>query len=493
VTVNSSGRPGGVGNRGQTNRSSINGGGKGTGGGSQANRTVVDPKSKAAARAIVDSIANDYSGEGIGSALGGGKMGKPSDSSSNKHTYNWSVDPTQQPNAVDPVDYHDDPYAQEIMNAVYNGLGIVGGGVGAAATVAGMIGGGPTLSDMLGFDKQTSPVTGVSSYSHPSSTGQTHGDGLAAQQMQSGNGGGGASAPAAAPDTSQWTLDNIYNTLSHGAQGSDLYYLQQRGLAPMDASSIPDQWMPVFQREFDRIKGTVPTSVTSGATNGQFGDEASYNAALQQIGALFPSTIGQQALDAEQQRKQNTFKTGVGSLGLEGQVSSAFGDTSDDDILKGIYDAQYQPAATQLMNAFKRGALNPSGYNYGMSQLETQGKAGMGKLQDAGAAARATQSGGLNDYIQSIYNKASGWQLGQPDFDPTSASSEFTNRFNTAKSNLDSNLQGLSPSIFDVSSALRNAGTVQGTTSRGGLADTIANRSYQKRNQSRGIGSTGAF
>lgn len=339
----------------------------------------------------------------------------------------------------------------------------------------------------------TSPVTGSSYYNGRGMAMNAKGDVINPQTGQVLY--NASQQPATNPsDPSNLTLDHLYDQIGGVTNASDLYYLQQRGLVPMDATSIPDQWSPVFQREFDRVKAGVPTSATSTATNGAFGNQADYNSALQSISALFPGTFGDQALSAEEQRRQNAAHTSVAGLGLENEVSQNFGDTSDDAILQDIYNKMYDPASTQLMNALKRGALNPAGYQYGMNKLDDQGKAGMAKLQQSGSDIRSSLSGGLNDDITSIYDKASKYKLGDPDFDASQFTGEFNNQLDSAKNQLSGQLNDIDlPNIFDVGSVLQGAGTVQGTTSRGGLLDTLAARNYQKRNTSRGVGSTGAF
>lgn len=423
--------------------------------------------------------------------------------------------------------YHANMTMADLYHMLSNGVSIAGGGLGMVGTVGDMLSGGALTNatgGLLGAGN-FGPADGSSTYNGRAAA--TNSQGTTANELNGGQQqfdtqGNPISTVTNSTDPSTLTLDNIYKYLGDTTGGSDLYYLQQRGLAPL--SITPDQWAgsggvpnagtstptdpaiaalhsqydPVFQREFDRVKSTVPTALTGtgtgyDTTSGQFDNQTDYDTALQQIANLFPTTFGNQALDAEQTRQQNTNKTAVSGLGFEGQIDKDFGDTSDDDIINSIYNQQYDPAMTQISNALKRGALTPQGYNYAVNTLNKQGDAGKAKLQSAGADERATLSGGLNDYLSTIYDKASGWQLGQSAFDPTQYTDEFNSRLGSAQTQLSGDLEGNVPNIFDIPTVLQGAGSVQGVTNRGGLLDTLADRGYQKRNATRGVGSTGAF
>jgi hypothetical protein len=295
-----------------------------------------------------------------------------------------------------------------------------------------------------------------------------------------------AAAPAAQTPQTPKTIEEYLNELKSNYIDPNMrYYLEQRGLVnPTDAPGIPEEWMGIQNREFDRIRNQLPTDLIDPKAK----DADVFN----QLRNYYSDQFGKNALDSEELRRRNEFTNQLNAKGYRGQVESGFGDTADDDIINSIINPQYQSAQDLLTNQQKRGTLTGTGYNYGMQQLGEQKNAANTKLQGIGAGQRATASGGVNDYLDEIYGKAGNYKLGEQ-FDPNAFDSEFGSRLTSAKSGLEGGIRGAAPSnLFDTSTVLSNAGTAQGQSSRGGLLDTLANRNRGS-GRSRGLGTQGAF
>lgn len=287
------------------------------------------------------------------------------------------------------------------------------------------------------------------------------------------------------PGDPAMTLDDYLAELTQNyIQPNSRYYLEQRGLIdPSAPEGIPAEWQPYFDREFNRIKGTLPQDL--------IGPNAKEEDVFNQLRNYYSDQFGKNALDAEELRRRNDYTTQLNAKGYRNQLEGAFGDTADDSIIESIINPQYQQAQDLLTNQQKRGTLTNTGFNYGMKALGEQRNAANTRLQGIGAQQRSTLSGGVNDYLDSIYGKASGYKLGEQ-FDPNSFDTEFGNRLTSAQGGLEGGIRGAAPSnLFDTGTVLSNAGTAQGQSSRGGLLDTLANR--RSRTQSRGLGTTGAF
>jgi hypothetical protein len=287
------------------------------------------------------------------------------------------------------------------------------------------------------------------------------------------------------PDAPALTLDDYLNELrTKYIDPNSRYYLEQRGLIdPSAPAGIPEEWAPYFEREFNRIRNTLPGDL--------IGPDSKEADVFNQLRNYFSDQFGKNALDAEELRRRNDFTTQLNQKGFRDQLSNAFGDTADDDIINSIINPQYQSAQDLFTNQMKRGTLTNTGYNYAMQALGEQRNAANSKLQEIGAGQRAAAMGGVEDYLDEIYNKAGGYKLGET-FDPNSFDTEFGNRLTSAQSGLEGKIRGAAPSnLFDTPTVLSNAGTAQGQSSRGSLLDTLANR--RSRTQSRGLGTTGAF
>ena len=183
---------------------------------------------------------------------------------------------------------------------------------------------------------------------------------------------------------------NEFNSKVGDAYGKGLdyakYRVNERGLNYADFAD------PIA-KEFEHQRSLIPSNDSNPAS--YFGDDL-IDRALGRVRDSRRTQYGQQA----DQFAGNDFAT------------KAVGDNFDDSALNNVYNEQYGDASDQLQRAFARGNLSPIGMSLAKQKLESQGKAGMSRLQDLGGGVLGKYRSELGDIGKAAHGAASSYDLG---------------------------------------------------------------------------------
>lgn len=241
-----------------------------------------------------------------------------------------------------------------------------------------------------------------------------------------------------------------------------------------------DEFAPSITAELDRIRSSIPRLDSNPGS--YFGDNV-------------PDTV----LNRIRDNRRSQYGQQAEQLAPGGFERNEIGDTFDDSVLNAIYGEQYGEANDMLQRAFARGNLSPIGINAAQKQLETQGRAGMSRLQDLGGGVLSNYRSELADVGNRARSRASGYELGQSfDLNP------FREELNSRKANFGQRLEGdirnatRGENLFNVDELIAKGGTSQGlynpsTSSSLGsspIFDALKARGI-RRNEQRGLGSSG--
>lgn len=177
-------------------------------------------------------------------------------------------------------------------------------------------------------------------------------------------------------------LDSAYNRALGYAQDR----VSQRGLNY-------DEYKDPIISEFQRQRGMVPQLDSN-------------------PGAYFGDDLVDRVLGRIRDTKRTQYGQQVNEFAGDGFADKAIGNDFDDTYLKGIYDEQYGDASSQLQRAFARGNLSPIGMSLAQKQLESQGRAGMSRLQDLGGGVLSKYRTELGDLGSRARTSAGSYELG---------------------------------------------------------------------------------
>lgn len=216
--------------------------------------------------------------------------------------------------------------------------------------------------------------------------------------------------------------------------------------------------------------------------------------------ASFEDDIASIVLNNSRDLSRRNFETAIDSFGGEGFAQNSIRNDADDAILQSILDPQFADANTSLDNAFSQGNLSRAGLDRARITLGEQQSGARSNLDQIGGDVLSQGRSDLRDIRDRGIGQARGFELGQS-FTPGDVQGRLDTSLGDFNTNLEGNIRNAvgSAPLFDVNSILANtrqtafnpaAGT--GDTAAPGLLDTLADRD-KKRNESRGVGNTGAF
>lgn len=260
------------------------------------------------------------------------------------------------------------------------------------------------------------------------------------------------------------------DTALAGARGTASSELQRRNL---DAS----RYMPGLETEITRLAGTIPDLD-------------------QNPGSFFDPSFVDRVLNNEQTAARDRNNRNVRSAFAPGFERTAVGDTSDDAILDSILEGQYSDARGTIDRARSRGDLNDQGYNAALGELDTARGTGRTTLTGIGD----TVLGRYRDELTGIANRAntaaSGWSLGDTDFDVNPFTTDLSSTRTRQQGSLEGDVRGAvgGTQLFDIGSILSKGAKVGGPTSGAEPNDFVQSVLNRRRNTTdRGVGSSGVF
>ena len=217
------------------------------------------------------------------------------------------------------------------------------------------------------------------------------------------------------------------------------------------------------------------------------------DATQQQVTDAFAgSNLGDLILQDELFNRQNTFNTQIGDV-FTGDAFKSL----DDNIINSILDERQGTASQTLANYGARGNLNKSGGQTASRILGEQRDKGFERLSEIGEGVLGGRRQDVSDIRDRATTAASDYKLGDELFDIQPYVQERQDVIKQGEGSLGSDISGAlgGEPLFDVGSALSEAGRSQGVVSGPGasLLDTIAERQTGSgRYRERGLGTKGS-
>lgn len=200
-----------------------------------------------------------------------------------------------------------------------------------------------------------------------------------------------------------------------------------------------------------------------------------------------------EALGAKTNRYRSDLTNSLNEVAGEGFENVWFGDTADDAVLNAILGQQKTDATTVLDRALKRGQLNDIGFNRAMGDIDTQYKAGLGKLQDIGGGILQGYRDRVGNERTNALSRIGGASFGQP-YDVNPVLNQLNNLKSSLTGGLEADILGAigGQKFFDTSTAIGSGGVAQGTTnpSKINFKENPLLASFDDKRSSSGTGST---
>lgn len=237
----------------------------------------------------------------------------------------------------------------------------------------------------------------------------------------------------------------------------------RRGLNPADYQSIID-------REISEILGLIPSDeLTPASYFTNFGP----NVFAEEEGALRNKTIAD-----------------INRVAPTGFERTRTPDSIVDPIIESIIGEQYGSTKQQLEAARARGQLTDMGFGSALSQLDTRRGGARAQFDPITSSVLEGVRGAQRDYVGTQREAAGNLQLGQ-NFDLAGFETGLGEVEAREEGAVPGRIRSLGPSsLFNIGELLNLGGQAQGPQN----APIIATpRDQQRRDQKRGLGSTGAF
>ncbi len=243
------------------------------------------------------------------------------------------------------------------------------------------------------------------------------------------------------------------------------------------------------QEAVDAFGGTVARGLRRQDTS------LGLNATQSQFDEIFNNpNLGQNILGEERGIQQEGF---TGTLGKT-FTGDAFGEI-DDDIINSIIQERQGPAQQQISNFEARGNLNPLGGRTANEFIQSGIPAAGDRLREVGSGVQQTNQSAVNDIRDRAQQGIGGFNLGDDLFNQEPFNLERTNLISEREGSLRGDILSSlgSEPLFNVSSALQEAGRAQGVVSGSpnpALLDAIAARETGGTGTARrrGLGSRGS-
>jgi hypothetical protein len=234
-------------------------------------------------------------------------------------------------------------------------------------------------------------------------------------------------------------------------------------LNPADYSSLID-------REINQILGLVPAD--------ELNPQSYFN------------DFGKNTFAEEEGGKRNQYIADINRVAPTGFESTRTPDSIVDPIIESIIGEQYGGAKGQLEAARARGGLTDQGFGSALGQLDTRRGGARAQFDPVVSSVLEGVRGAQRDYASTGREQAGSTQLGQT-FDLSGFETGLSGVESREEGAIDSRIRSLGPSsLFNVGELLNLGGQAQGPQN----APIIATpRDQQRRQQQRGLGTTGAF
>lgn len=249
-------------------------------------------------------------------------------------------------------------------------------------------------------------------------------------------------AQQARDETERTRKTGEFNTNLDSAYTRGLGYAQQR---VGELGLNYDEFKDPITSEFERQRGSVPQLDSN-------------------PGAYFGDDLVNRVLGRVRDTRRNQYGQQVNQFAGDGFADKAVGNDFDDTELKGIYDEQYGDASSQLQRSFARGNLSPIGMSLAQKQLDSQGRAGMSRLQDLGGGVLSKYRTELGDIGSKARTSAGGYELGN-----TFNVDDYKQQIDSKKGEFGQRLTGdirdatKGENVFNVDDIIGKAGVSQGT------------------------------
>ena len=232
-----------------------------------------------------------------------------------------------------------------------------------------------------------------------------------------------------------------FNTNLDSAYNRGISYAQDRvGQLGLNYDELKD---PIIS-EFQRQRGSVPQLDSN-------------------PGAYFGDDLLDRVLGRIRDTRRSQYGQQVGQFAGDGFADRLIGNDYDDKYLQGIYDEQFGDASSQLQRSFARGNLSPIGMSLAQKQLESQGRAGMSRLQDLGGGVLSKYKTELGDLGSRARTAAGGYELGGT-FNPEDYKQQIEGKRGEFGQRIEGDIRDATrgENIFNVDDIIGKAGVSQG-------------------------------
>jgi hypothetical protein len=197
------------------------------------------------------------------------------------------------------------------------------------------------------------------------------------------------------------------------------------------------------------------------AVQGAFGRANAGIGDMQNLSGVFDGLAAKTFANLTSQKQAGYTKT-LNQLFPTGFDTTKVADTTDDDILNGIMQSQYDDASQQANRLLSRGTITQEGYDANLKALTNQKAGANSKLTTLGNNELNSERSSINNIINGGRSDIANFQLGQS-LDPNNYMNKVNTAYDSWFKGLGDKLKGIAPTdLFDTSGFLNTAGNITG-------------------------------
>ena len=210
---------------------------------------------------------------------------------------------------------------------------------------------------------------------------------------------------------------------------------------------------------------------------------------MQDFSSSFSDSILDEVLGTGRTDQRNKLNTQFNSAMPTYYADDTFGSTSDDAILQGILDSQFNDALQDFAIARDRGQVTSTAYDRAVKDAGTTKSTAWGDLNKIGGGVLSSDIGNINKLREGSLDQAANWDYGST-YDVGAETDRIKKKAGELTGSLDADIRAAlgDKNYFDVSNMLGKATSRVGnqTTGTGGTAgtsalyDTFANEADRK-------------
>jgi hypothetical protein len=221
-------------------------------------------------------------------------------------------------------------------------------------------------------------------------------------------------------------------------------------------------------------------------------------------GGLFPNTLGADVVNQALGAGRTSAGNALSSVFTPTYATDKISDSILTDPTNTIVNEQFDPLSAQLLNASKRGTLNPTGYNAALASLASKKSAATDTVTNLGQGILTKDRGDLNDYTTGATNDAGNLSLANSSkfsVDPyvnqanTMVASDLSGFGGALRNAVGTTQFATLDDLLNAGGAVQGAGNPTAANPNSGATDgtTALGTAILNDTRNRGLGTTGAF